>query len=49
MNYTFCDVQQQQSRAKCKGPHVTLAVGLLQACKPVAVKSKKTARRWKGL
>lgn len=41
MNYTFCHVQQQQSHAKLKGPHVTLVVGLLQACKPVAEEAAK--------
>lgn len=49
MNYTFCDVQQQQSRAKLKGPRVTLVVGLLQAWKPVAEEWKKAAKSSKGL
>lgn len=41
MNYTFCDVQQQQRSAKHKGPHVTLVVGLLQACRKVEKDSQK--------
>lgn len=49
MNYTFCDVQQQQSSAKLKSPQVALAEGLLQACKPVAGEWKQAAKSWKSL
>jgi len=49
MNYTLYDVQQQQNHAKLKGPHVTLAVGLLQARKPVAEEWKEAVKSWKGL
>lgn len=49
MNYTCCDVQQQQSHAKLKGPHMTLVVGLLQARKPVAEEWKEAAKSWKVL
>lgn len=49
MNYTSRDVQQRQSRAKLKGPHVTLLVGLLQARKPVAEECQEAAKSSKGL
>lgn len=49
MNYTFCDVHQQQEHGKLKGPHATQAVGWLQACKPAAEEWKEAAKSWKCL
>lgn len=44
MNSIFCDVQQQQSHTKLKGPHVALVVGLLQVCNPAAEEQKQAAK-----